>query len=77
MAPPDTTPPAKRRTRWQAPTRTRLTPVKRSAAENGIPYTTMRDVIHRGEIPVIKIGRAQYVETSDVDHWITSRKETA
>jgi hypothetical protein len=77
MAPTDTTPPTRRRPRWQPPTRPRLVPVKRSAAENGIPYTSLRDIVHRGEIPVIKIGRAQYVESSDVDRWIASRKETA
>jgi hypothetical protein len=64
-----------RRQRWQAPARPQLTPLKRWAAEKGIPYTSVRDIVRRGEIPVIKIGRAQYIEHSDGDRWITSRKE--
>jgi len=48
----------------------RLAPVKAEARRTGIPYTSLRDIIHRGEIPLIRIGRAQYVEKADVDAWI-------
>ena len=68
MAPPRTTP---------TPTKTRLVPAKRGAAETGVPYSSWRDAVHRGEIPLIRIGRAWYHERTDIDRWIASRKETA
>jgi excisionase family DNA binding protein len=55
----------------------RLAPVKAESRRTGIPYTSLRDIIHRGEIPIIRIGRAQYVEKTDIDHWIETRKERA
>lgn len=53
----------------------RLVPAKVASVETGIAYTTLRDLAFRGEIPVIKIGRAWYFERRDLDAWITSRKE--
>lgn len=58
-----------------APDVSQLAPVKAEARRRGIPYTSFRDVIHRGEIPIIRIGRAQYVEKADVDQWIERSKE--
>ena len=60
-----------------APARTRLAPLKRVAAATGIPYTTWRDIAARRELPVVRVGRAMYLEWTDVDRWIASRKETA
>jgi hypothetical protein len=36
----------------------RLLSVKKAAAEYGIPYTTLRDLHFKGELPVVKAGRA-------------------
>lgn len=55
--------------------RPRLARVKAEARRTGIPYTSFRDVIHRGEIPIVRIGRAQYVEMADTDQWIDRNKE--
>ncbi len=80
MAPLDSTPPKpkrERRPRWQAPTKPRLLPVKRWAAQAGIPYSSARAIVHRGEIAIVRIGRAQYLEQADGDRWIAMHKETA
>ena len=58
-----------------APDVSQLAPVKAESRRRGIPYTTFRDIIHRGEIPIIRIGRAHYVERTDVDLWIQRNKE--
>jgi excisionase family DNA binding protein len=46
-------------------------------AEYGIKYTTLRDIVHRGEIQIVRVGRAWYLERSDIDQWIASRKGSA
>jgi excisionase family DNA binding protein len=53
----------------------RLVGAKPGSAEYGIKYTTLRDVVHRGEIPVIRIGRAWYLDRRDIEQWIETRKE--
>ena len=55
----------------------RLIPVKRAAEAVGLPYTSLRDVVHRGELKVILIGRAWYLERADIDRWIESKKGPA
>ena len=35
--------------------------------EYGFPYTTARDLVFRGELPVVKLGRAWYFRRSDLD----------
>ncbi len=58
------------------PAAPQLAPAKRIAAERGIPYTTLRDIVFRGEIPLVRLGRAWYLDRRDVDRWIASQKET-
>jgi excisionase family DNA binding protein len=53
----------------------RLVPAKVAAAETGIPYTSLRDLAFRGEIPVIKVGKAWYFDRRDLENWIATRKE--
>jgi excisionase family DNA binding protein len=53
----------------------RLVRAKDAAAEIGIPYTSLRDLVFRGEIPVLKVGKAWYFERRDLEGWISSRKE--
>ncbi len=55
----------------------RLYPLRAAANETGIPRRTLADLVARGELPHIRIGRAIYLERADVDRWIVSRKETA
>jgi hypothetical protein len=53
----------------------RLVSAKLASAEIGIPYTSLRDLVFRGEIPVLKVGKAWYFERRDLDNWIASHKE--
>jgi excisionase family DNA binding protein len=66
MASPTTTPRA-----------ARLIKVAAAAAEYGHKYTTLRDIAHRGELPVIRVGRAWYFERRDVEAWIEANKQRA
>lgn len=55
--------------------RTRLVALKQWARELGVPYTTIHDVALRGEFPIIRIGRAIYLERDDGDRFIEAQKE--
>ncbi len=55
----------------------RLTPAKRAAQLIGIPYTSLRLLAYRGEFPIVKVGRAWYLETAALDRWVDSRKQNA
>jgi excisionase family DNA binding protein len=61
--------------RNSTPTSARLVPAKIASIETGIAYTTLRDLAFRGEIQVVRIGRAWYFERRDLDMWIASHKE--
>jgi excisionase family DNA binding protein len=50
---------------------------KPCSREYGFKYTTLRDLVHRGELPAIRIGRAMYLDRNDVESWIETRKERA
>lgn len=56
-------------------TRPQLIGAKPASREYGIKYTSLRDIVHRGELPVVRVGRAMYLDRNDVEHWIESRKE--
>lgn len=60
----------------RTPHTTRLAKLKRWSEEQGLPYTSTRDAAMRGEIPIVRVGRALYIERRDGDRWIESRKET-
>jgi excisionase family DNA binding protein len=45
----------------------RLLSCRKSATYLGIPYTTLRDAALRGDIAVIKFGRAWYFERHELD----------
>jgi excisionase family DNA binding protein len=53
----------------------RLVSAKVASIETGIAYTTLRDLAFRGEIQVVRVGRAWYFERRDLDQWIASHKE--
>ncbi len=40
----------------------------------GIPVHTVREIIWRGDLPYVKIGRRQYVDLRDVDQFIEQSK---
>jgi excisionase family DNA binding protein len=60
-----------------APHHARLEAAKAAAHRTGIPYSSLRDLAHRGEIPIVRVGRAWYFERADVDRWIETQKERA
>lgn len=53
----------------------RLLGAKEAAKEIGIPYTSLRDRAFRGEIPVVKMGRAWYFDRADLARFIERTKE--
>ena len=53
----------------------RLVTAKVASIETGIAYTTLRDLAFRGELQVVRIGRAWYFERKDLDTLIASHKE--
>ena len=53
-----------------------LLPAKQAARESGIPYTTLRDLTFRGQLPVIKLGVAWYFDRRDLARFIEANKET-
>ena len=57
--------------------RPRLVAAKKAAAALGLPYTSLRDVALRGEIPIVRVGRSWFFEWTDLDRWVESHKETA
>lgn len=52
----------------------RLKRFPRACSESGVPYNTMRDAVLRGDLPVVKIGKAWFLEQTDVDDFINARK---
>jgi excisionase family DNA binding protein len=69
--------PSSQKTAPERPARStsRLVAAKSAARAIGLPYTTLRDLAFRGEIPVVKAGRAWYFEWRDLDSWIASHRE--
>lgn len=50
---------------------------KPASREYGIKYTSLRDIVHRSELPCIRIGRAMYLDRCDIEDWIEKKKELA
>jgi excisionase family DNA binding protein len=65
------------RTEHTPPRTPQLIGAKPASREYGIKYTSLRDIVHRGELPCIRIGRAMYLDRVDVERWIETRKERA
>jgi excisionase family DNA binding protein len=53
----------------------RLLPAKQAAAEIGLPYTSLRERVFKGELPVVKLGRAWYFKRTDLDAFIERHTE--
>lgn len=53
-----------------------LLSAKAAARETGIAYTTLRDLVFRGELPVVKLGTAWYFDRRDLERFIQNAKET-
>ena len=53
----------------------RLVPAKRAAEQLGVPYTTLRDLVFAGQIPVVKFGRRWFFERTDLDRLVETHTE--
>ena len=47
-----------------------------AARQYGVPYTTLRDLALRGQIPVVRLGTAWYFDRRDLARFIERTKET-
>jgi excisionase family DNA binding protein len=52
----------------------RLIRATQAADEYGIPHSSLRDIVHRGELQVVRVGRRWYYERRDLDRWIEAQK---
>ena len=59
----------------QSTPRPQLVRAKPCSEEYGFKYTSLRDLVHRGELPGVRVGRAWYFDRRDIENWIESRKE--
>jgi excisionase family DNA binding protein len=52
-----------------------LVPAKPGANEYGIPYTTLRKLVHQGALAVVKFGDAWFFRRADLDLLIERHTE--
>ena len=52
----------------------RLYDIQAVGAYLGIPAHTVREIIWRGDLPYVRIGRRQYLDIRDVDQFIEQSK---
>ncbi len=53
----------------------RLYDIPAVAAYLGVPTWTVREMIWRGDLPCVRIGRRQYLDIRDVDRFIEQAKQ--
>lgn|GEM_PF-4330454 len=53
----------------------RLFSVRDVAEQTTLPVSTVYDVIARGELPAVRIGRAVRIDEADLLRWIDSRRD--
>jgi hypothetical protein len=53
----------------------RVMPFKLAAAESGFSYTSLRDAHFRGELAIIRVGRAWYVEIAELARFVEHHTE--
>jgi hypothetical protein len=58
-------------------TRTTLQTLQQGAAEHGVPYTTLRDLVLQGHLPRVQLGdsRRIWVKRADLDRLIATSTE--
>lgn len=65
---------ANRGTRSPTPTQ-RFISTRQVALETGWPYCSVRDLVLRGELPVVRLGRRWWHAREDVERLIVVKKE--
>lgn len=53
----------------------RVVPFKQAALASGFSYSSLRDAHFRGELAVIRIGRAWYVEVSEFRRFVAAHTD--
>ena len=53
----------------------RLIPLKRAAVETGLSHSSLRDAHFRGELAIMKMGRAWYVEIAELAKFVERQTE--
>lgn len=53
----------------------RLLPFKRAARDVGLSYTSLRDAHFRGELAIVRIGRAWYVDVKELARFIDAQTD--
>lgn len=66
----------KRNTQISYPLTKRLYNLQEAATYLGRPVFSVRTLIWRGALPVIKDGRKLYLDVVDMERYITANKET-
>jgi len=66
------------KTKGESATRTTLQTLQQGAAETGVPYTTLRDLVIQGHLPRVHLGdsRRIWVKRADLERLITRSTET-
>ncbi len=54
----------------------RLVPAKPFFKRLGVPYTTGRDLVFKGRLSVIRIGRAWYFDSREEDKFVERERKT-
>jgi excisionase family DNA binding protein len=67
--------PRRKRSRRAPASTSLLVPAVQAAEEIGVPYTTLRELTFRGEIPVLRLGTAWYFERGDIARFIERAKQ--
>lgn len=55
----------------------RLLRFKGWCIEQGFAYSSMREAVLRGDMPIVRMGRVWYVDRRDGERFIESRKESS
>jgi excisionase family DNA binding protein len=52
----------------------RMMTVKQTAEYTGRTVSSINHLVHRRQIPVVRIGRRVHIDRNDLDRWIESNK---
>lgn len=50
-------------------------PFKRAVQDAGLSYTGMRDAFFRGDIAIVRVGKAWYIEPAELARFIERQTE--
>lgn len=55
----------------------KLVTTRDAARLMGVPYSTLRDIVRRRELPVVRISRYDQIPVEAIDAWIAARVQPA